>query len=191
VNVLWQLPQDVELGLVLAYVAAVSIGARLIEALAKAHFTRASRIAQHGFEYIEPHDHYHCAGGATLRLDAIHETERMAIYRAPVEHCGGCRLKPRCAPGQESRRIYRSLATWAETDVGRFHQFVSVIMFFVACVLSAAGLWRWRGQPGVGYLALGLVGSVACLVLQSRRMRAAPRSPKPSPTLVRNEAEAY
>jgi hypothetical protein len=170
-SVLWRLPVDLELWLMLAYVFGVLIGARLIEALAKAHFARARRYAEHGFEYIEPRDHYQCLGGATLTLHTIHEAERMAIYRAPVEHCGGCRLKPQCAPREASRRIYRSLATWAESDVGRFHQYVSVLMFVVAFVLSLAGLWRFCGQPGLGYLALGLGGSLACLVLHSRRFR--------------------
>jgi hypothetical protein len=189
VNVLWQLPHDTELVLVIVYIAGVLIGARLIEAMAKAHFTRVNRIAEQGFEYIELHGHYHCRGGATLRLDAIHDAGRMAIYRAPVEHCGGCRLKPSCAPGEDSRRIYRSLATWAETDVGRFHQFVSIVMFSVACVLAAAGLWHWRGQPGVGYLALGLVGGVACLLLQSHRMKTVLKLPTAKPSLVMKEAQ--
>jgi hypothetical protein len=167
----WQTPIDVELWLILAYVAGVLIGARVIEALAKAHFARGRRYSEHGFEYVEPRDHYHCLGGATLTLDTIHPTERLAIYRAPVEHCGGCRLKPTCAPKEESRRIYRSLATWAETDVGRFHQVVSVLMFTVSAVLCVAGMWQWNGKPGMGYLGLGLGGSIACLMLQKRRLK--------------------
>jgi hypothetical protein len=170
-SALWRLPVDVELWLILSYVFGVLIGARLIEAVAKAHFARARRHTEHGFEYIEPRDHYQCLGGATLTLETIHASERMAIYRAPVEHCGGCRLKPQCAPRDASRRIYRSLATWAESDVGRFHQVLSVLMFVVAFVLSLSGLWRFRGQPGLGYLALALGGSLACLLLHSRRLR--------------------
>jgi hypothetical protein len=167
----WRLPADLELWLILAYVAGVLIGARIIEALAKSHFARARRQAEYGFEYVEPRDHYQCLGGATLTLDTIHAAEKMAIYRAPVEHCGGCHLKERCTPQEESRRIYRSLATWAETDVGRFHQSVSALLFVVAGVLSAAGLWHWRGERGTGYLAVALAGSLACLLLQSRRMK--------------------
>lgn len=180
VQALWQLPHDLELWLILAYVAGVLIGARVIEALAKSHFSRSRLYAEHGFEYNEPNDHYHCLGGATLRLESIHEAERMAIYRAPVEHCGGCHLKPRCTPSEGSRRVYRSLAVWAETDVGRFHQYFSVVLFVVACVLSLVGIWQWRGQPGLGYMALALAGSVACLVLQSRRMRAGVTLPSPA-----------
>src|SRR5262249_9557495 len=168
---LWRTPTDIELWLILAYIAGVLIGARIIEALAKAHYARARRHAEHGFEYVAPRDEYHCLGGATLTLDTIHESERMAIYRAPVEHCGGCHLKAKCAPLEKSRRIYRSLATWAETDVGRFHHYVSVVLFAAAGVLSLAGIWRWRAEPGIGYLALALAGSLVCLVLQSWRLK--------------------
>jgi hypothetical protein len=167
----WQTPVDAELWLILAYVAGVLIAARIIEALAKVHYTRGRRYAEHGFEYVAPRDEYHCLGGATLTLDTIHESERMAIYRAPVAHCGGCRLKPQCAPLEESRRIIRSLATWAETDVGRFHHWVSILLFTAGGMLSLAGIWQWRGQPGTGYLGLALAASIACLLLQSRRLR--------------------
>src|SRR5262245_4977889 len=168
---LWRMPTDVELWLILAYVTGVLIAARVIEALAKVHYARGRRHAEHGFEYVAPRDEYHCLGGATLKLDAIHESESMAIYRAPVEHCGGCHLKAKCAPLEQSRRIDRSLATWAETDVGRFHHYVSVVLFAAAGVLSLAGLWQLRRQPGIGYLALALTGSLACLVLQSWRLK--------------------
>lgn len=169
-QLLWQPPADVEAWLILAYVTAVAIGARITESLAKGHFQRAQLYAEHGFEYIEPRDEYQCMGGASLKLDSVRETERMAIYRAPVEHCGGCRLKPACAPLEESRRIYRSLATWAETDIGRFHKWLSVLMFGAACLLSFVGLWQWCNQPGAGYFALAGTGSVACLLKHSRRM---------------------
>jgi hypothetical protein len=170
---LWRLPADVELWLILAYVAGVLVAARAIEAVAKAHYARARRYAERGFEYVEPRDHYRCLGGATLTLETIHENERMAIYRAPVEYCGGCRLKPICAPHEASRRVFRSLAIWAETDVGRFHHYFSQVMFAGAGAVSLAAMCHWHAQPGTGYLVLALAGSVACLVLQSRRMKIA------------------
>jgi len=178
---LWQLPRDFEHWLILGYVMAVLVGARIIEALAKGHFSRAQRFAEHGFEYIEPRDQYQCLGGATLQLDSTCEAERIAIYRAPVEHCGGCHLKAQCAPKEASRTVYRSLASWAETDVGRFQQYISLLMFVIACVLSLVGVCRWLRQPGVGYLILVLSGSLACLVLQSSRMKASRRIPTPLP----------
>jgi hypothetical protein len=174
---LWQSPRDLELWLVLGYVVVVLVSARIIEALAKGHYLRAQQSAEHGFEYNGPRDHYHCLGGATLHRDSVHEAERMAIYRAPVEHCGGCYLKPKCAPQEASRTVYRSLATWAETDVGRFQQYVSLLMFAATGVLSLSGIYHWHGRPGSGYLILAFVGCLACLVLQSSRMKLPRRSP--------------
>jgi len=171
VEQLWQPPAEIELWLILLYVAGVLVAARVLEAVAKSHFARAQRHAVHGFEYVAPRDYYTCLGSATLTLDTIHANERMAIYRAPVDHCGGCHLKPTCAPKEASRRLYRSLATWAETDVGRFHQYVALLMFFIGGILSAAGLWKFLGQPGTGYLALAFATSCACLALHSRRLR--------------------
>ena len=173
-DALWRLPADVELWLILAYVVGVLAGARIIESIARLHFQRARRYAEHGFEYNEPRDHYHCLGGATLTRHSTHPAERLAIYRAPVEHCGGCRLKPHCAPLEDSRRIYRSLATWTETDIGRFHLYISVLMYVVAAVLTLAGICNWQGRPGLGYLALAFTGSLACLLLQARRLQFRP-----------------
>jgi hypothetical protein len=106
-----------------------------------------------------------------LSLQETDPTQRLAIYRAPVEHCGGCQLKSTCAPLEASRRVFRSLSTFAETDVGRFHQFFSVVMFAAALAISLAGVWNWLGHPGLGYLVLASVGSFACLLLHGRRMR--------------------
>ena len=50
-DALWQFPVDVELWLILAYVAGVLI-AHVIEALAKTHYARGRRYAEHGFEYV-------------------------------------------------------------------------------------------------------------------------------------------
>lgn len=171
VDAMWRPPVELELWLILFYVVGVLAGARVVEAIAKAHFSRARAMGQPGFQFIESHDHYYCVGGATLKLHQIHETERLAIYRAPAFHCSLCEHKQKCTPNAESRDVHRSLATWAETDVGRFHQAVSILLFSVGGVLSIVGIWQWRGQPGSGYLMLALGGSLACLLLHGRRLR--------------------
>src|SRR5690349_22276427 len=95
---LWHPPQDIELWLMLLYVTGVLVGARVVEGLARAHFARAHHYAEHGFEYVPTRDHYQCLGGATLTLHQTDPSQQLAIYRAPVEHCGGCNLKSKCAP---------------------------------------------------------------------------------------------
>ncbi|MGH7137336.1 MAG: hypothetical protein ACREHD_16455, partial [Pirellulales bacterium] len=69
-----------------------------------------------------------------------------------ASRCNGCLLKASCTPHDEGRHLYRPLATWAETDVGRFHRRVSMLMIGVAVIFSMFALGRWFGQPGTGLL---------------------------------------
>ena len=97
----------------------------------------------------------------------------MAVYRAPASTCTGCPAKARCTPHDEGRHIYRPLAAWAETDVGRFHQWLSLLMAASAAALSLVALLEWPGRPGTGLLIVALLaaGRVAvrdaCSVLRS------------------------
>jgi len=52
----WSPPVDLELWIVLVYVATLLIGARIVEAVARMHFTRAQRYGERGFEYLETRD---------------------------------------------------------------------------------------------------------------------------------------
>jgi len=160
-------PVDIELWIILFYVAAVLAGARIVEALARAHFGRAQRYGEQGFEYLEAHDVYRCPEGELLSLHSV-EHNRFAVYRAPSASCRRCSLKARCAPSGEGRLIFRSLAAWAETNVGLFHRRISVIMFASAVVVSVAGLRRWGGQAGSGWLAGALVAAVVLMVQDLR-----------------------
>src|SRR5499427_10381083 len=161
-------PTDIELWIVLSYVAAVLASARIVEAVARAHFRRALRYGQHGFEYVEAHDVYRCPQGEYLSLDSVQQDGRFAVYRAPPASCRECRLKARCTPADEGRLIFRSLAAWAETNVGLFHRRISVIMFAAAVVVCAAGLRHWVGQAGSGWLAGALVAAVILMVQDLR-----------------------
>ncbi len=165
---LLSLPHDLEVGLIVGYVAAVLAGARLCEALAKMHFTRARQYAERGFEYDDAEDHYRCPQGERLSLSLIEPVNQMAVYRAPASRCNGCPSKESCTPHDEGRHIYRPLAAWAETDVGRFHRRLSVLMFGVGMVLSLVGLAWWGGRPGTGLLLLALSASLACFLVSVR-----------------------
>jgi hypothetical protein len=164
-------PVELEAWLILGYVLVVLIGARLFEALARAHFERARRHAERGFQYAPDLDHYECPQGERLALHRVDEDSRLAIYRAPAESCNGCPLKASCTTHDEGRHVYRSLAAWAETDIGRLHQRLSLLLFGVGSVLSGAGLARWGGQPGSGLLLLALVVNLSFLAWDVRALR--------------------
>lgn len=163
-------PVELEAWLILGYLFIVLIGARLFEALARVHFERARRYAEQGFQYVADLDHYECPQGERLALHLVDEDSRLAIYRAPAASCNGCPLKGSCTPHDEGRHIYRSLAAWAETDIGRFHQRLSLLLFGVGAVLSGAGLARWAGQPGAGLLLLALVVNLSFLAWDVRKL---------------------
>lgn len=162
-QVMFQVPVDPELWIVLVYVAAVLIGARVIELLARLHLARAQGRAAEGFTYLEDEDRYHCPGGERLNLHGVERARQIAIYQALPHQCQNCHLKEGCAPHGRGRRIYRSLGTWAETDVGRFHRRISLLMFTAGSLLTTVGIWRWSGSPGTGYLLLGLLLSAGCM----------------------------
>jgi len=160
---LFSLPVDPELWIVLCYVIVVLIGARITELLARMHFALARRRAERGFEYVVEDDHYRCPEGERLSLQSHDAPRGLAIYQAAPDRCASCALKQACVPGADSRRIYRSLITWAETDLGRFHRRISMLMFAAAAALSLVGAWKWSGKAGAGYLLVCLLASASSL----------------------------
>jgi hypothetical protein len=175
VSVLLSVPVDLEVWLILGYVAVVLAGARLSEALARVHFERARRYAEQGFEYDADADHYRCPQGERLALHLVEEN-RLAVYRAPASSCNGCPLKASCTPHDEGRHLYRPLAEWAETDIGRFHRRLSLLMVGVGVVFSLGSLTHWMGQPGTGLLLAALTASLASVTRDLRAAWAGPDS---------------
>jgi hypothetical protein len=164
------LPAHWEIWLIFGYAALVLVSTRLFEAVARAHFLRAQRAAERGFEYIAEHDHYRCPEGEHLTLHRHEPTRRLTVYRAPASRCNDCPLKAQCTPHDAGRHIYRSLAEWAETDLGRFYQLISLLLFMAGAIVSGSALLRWAGQPGTGLLLLTLVMNLLFLFWDARLM---------------------
>ena len=165
---LLSLPADLEVSLLLAYAIVVLAGARLTERLARAHFERARRYGEDGFHYDADADHYHCPQGERLALHLIDPQERVAVYRTPASACAGCPEKARCTPHDEGRHIYRPLVAWTETDVGRFHQWLSLLMAGSAAALSLVALLEWAGRPGTGLLIVAFLTAARVAVKDAR-----------------------
>jgi hypothetical protein len=177
-DALLSLPVDLEVCLFLGYAIVVLAGARLMERLARAHFERARRYGEDGFHYDADADHYHCPQGERLALHVIAPQERVAVYRAPASACAGCPEKARCTPHDEGRHIYRPLAAWTETDVGRFHQGLSLLMAASAAALSLVALLEWAGRPGTGLLIVAFVAGALVAVRDARAVWRSPRAPE-------------
>src|SRR5262245_20783920 len=169
-DVLLSLPVDLEVFLLLGYAIVVLAGARLMERLARVHFERARLYGEDGFHYDADADHYHCPQGERLALHLIEPRERVAVYCAPASACAGCPEKARCTPHDEVRHVYRPLAAWTETDVGRFHQWLSLLMAASAAALSLAALLEWAGRPGSGLLIVALLAAARVVVRDARSL---------------------
>jgi hypothetical protein len=167
-DALLSLPADLEVALLLGYAIVVLAGARLMEWLARVHFERARRYTEDGFHYDADADHYHCPQGERLGLHLVDRQERVAVYRAPASTCASCPEKGRCTPHDEGRHIYRPLAAWAETDVGRFHQWLSLLTAASAAALSVVALLEWAGRPGTGLLIVALLAAARMAVRDAR-----------------------
>ena len=175
----WSPPVDLELWIVLVYVAALLIGAKIVEAVARMHFARAQRFGERGFEYIEARDAYRCPDGNFLELHRVQDDKRFAAYRARASHCRFCTLKAQCAPSPEGRLVFRSLAIWAETSVGMLHGYISIVMFAAAIGVSAFALWRWNGEAGSAWPVGGLFFGVVLAVQRVQTIRRGTTHPYP------------
>lgn len=147
--------------LLLAYLVVLWAGGWVLEFLARAHFRRAERLAHHGFSYDAGLDRYECPQGELLTLDTFDDRNRLAIYTAPASSCNECVLKAFCTPHDEGRRVYRSLAEFHETDVGRFHRRLSLTILAVALAFAVGGVVAYWDTPGewlqVAAAGVGLV----------------------------------
>lgn len=150
----WGLALDLGLVLLLAYLLVLWVGGGVLEFLASAHFHRAERYAHTGFAYDVELDRYECPQGELLTLHTFDDRNKLAIYKAPARSCNECVLKTFCAPHDEGRRVYRTLAEFHETDVGRFHRGLSLIILAVALVFSVGGMVSWWDKPAVWLLAI-------------------------------------
>jgi len=163
-------PAEVDQWIVLLYVVLVLVGARIVEFVAKKHYERAQNFAVHGFEYVAEEDHYRCPEGEHLNLVKRDHEKQLAVYQIKTS-CEFCRLKESCTPHSHARQITRSLATWAEAEVGKFHRRISAIMFLAATLVCAVCLLLWAGKPGTGLFVITLVVSANFLIREIRAFR--------------------
>ena len=144
----WGFTLDLGLVLLLAYLLVLWVGGWVLEFLARAHFHRAQRYAHTGFAYDVELDRYECPQGELLTLHTFDDRNKLAIYKAPASSCNECVLKAFCTPHDEGRHVYRSLAEFHETDVGRFHRWLSLIVLGGGAGVLGGGHARLVEQAG-------------------------------------------
>jgi hypothetical protein len=159
---------DLGLSLLLAYLLVLWGGGWALEFLARAHFHRAARYAHTGFAYDAHLDRYECPQGELLTLHTFDDRNKLAIYKAPAATCNECVLKAFCTPHDRGRHVYRTLAEFHDTDVGRFHRWLSLIILTVALAFSAGGVLAWWNRPGEWLLVAATGVSLVLLWLDIR-----------------------
>jgi hypothetical protein len=164
----WGVEIDLGLALLLGYVVLLWVGGWALEFLARAHFHRARRFAHTGFAYDTELDRYECPQGELLTLHTFDDRNKLAIYKAPASTCNECMLKQFCTPHDEGRRVYRSLAEFHDTHVGRFHRLLSLLILTVALAFSAGGLLAWWNKPGEWLLLIASCVSIVLLWIDAR-----------------------
>src|SRR5262249_37843844 len=165
-------PTDFRVWILLGYAVAVIVGAWVLDWAGRAHFRRARQYAEAGVGYDEAFDHYECPEGERLPLHVIDESKRVAVYRAPASSCANCPRKADCTPHDHGRHLYRPLAAWAETDSGRFHRWLGVVMNGSAAVVGGVATAWWAGRPGAGWLlAVSVLAATISIVTVIRTGR--------------------
>jgi hypothetical protein len=159
---------DLGLILLLAYVFALWAGGWALELLARAHFHRAQRHAHTGFAYDAELDRYECPQGELLTLHTFDDRNKLAIYKAPAATCNACVLKAFCTPHDAGRHVYRALAEFHETDVGRFHRGLSLLVLALALAFSAGGMVAWWNKPGEWLLVIAAGVGIVLIWLNVR-----------------------
>ena len=154
--------------LLLAYLVILWTGGWVLEFLARAHFHRAQRYAHQGFSYDAELDRYECPQGELLTLDTFDDRNKLAIYKAPAASCNACVLKAFCTPHDEGRRVYRPLAAFHETDVGRFHRGLSLLIVAVALAFAVGGVIAYWNKPGEWLLVVAAGVGIILLWLDVR-----------------------
>ena len=178
---LWGLTLDPKLVMLLGYVVALWFGGWALEVLAKTHFQRAQRFAHNGFVFNRERNHFECPQGEVLTFHGFDARNKLAIYRAPASSCNDCALKVFCTPRDDGRRLYRSLAEFHETDIGRFHRWLSVLVLALALVFSAGGLVAWWNNSARWLLFIAFFVSVGLLLLDARGALARDEPTRPEP----------
>ena len=123
------------------YAAFLVLVAWVLELFGRITAARADQYETAGFRYREEIDAYECEGGEILPLVELGADGRLGRYEAAGHHCGRCPVKHFCTEDEKNREIVRSNVPWVDTEVGRFHRGLSLILLVLAAsILVGVGL---------------------------------------------------
>lgn len=139
---------------------------------------RSGRYRTAGFRYRRELDVWECPEGEFLRRIELDHSARLIRYRARAAVCNACPAKASCTDSNEGREIARSLDPWPNSEAGRFHRGVSIVMLALAALVGAAALARNHSSTE---LLLLLPALLVVLTLLERMLSAFRATPSNAP----------
>jgi hypothetical protein len=124
-----------------------------VEKLAHRTHRRAETYETGGFVYHAQLDAWDCPTGAHLLPIGMEHERRVVRYRAPAATCNRCPLKAACTDSDQGRELTRTLDPWLESELGRFHRGLSLVLTALAALIAALALIRDHAEPDVIVLA--------------------------------------
>jgi DDE family transposase len=148
-----------EVALALAYAAALTVTAFGLEWLSAHTHRRALRFRTAGFTYEERHDYWVCPEGEHLWPHELDHERRLVRYRARPHVCNACPVKQRCTDSDRGREIVRSLDQWPNSEAGRFHRVLALMLLGLAALVLVVALAR-NHTPADSALLVALLAAV-------------------------------
>jgi hypothetical protein len=139
--------------------------AATLELVARHSHRRTQAIHTTGFAYNHKLDMWICPVGQPLhRIETVWEG-KVARYRAQAHHCNNCAIKHCCTDSDEGRVIEHQADSWLQSGLRQFHLGISLMLFFLALVISLIEILRQNGAEQASLGALAAIIGACCLRL--------------------------
>jgi len=147
------------------YAVFLAGAAAILELMARYSHRRTQTIPTTGFSYDHTFDRWICPVGQSLhRIDTVWE-QRVVRYRAQAHHCNNCAIKHRCTDSDEGRVIEHQVDSWLQSGLRQFHRGISLMLLFLAFLISVIEVLRQSGVERAGVGTLAVIIGACCLRL--------------------------
>jgi hypothetical protein len=163
----------IALGAYSLLLVAIALG---LDRLSRHSHERSGRFRTAGFSYRPHLDAWECPEGEHLHRAELDQVRRLVRYRARAATCNACPAKGACTDSDDGREIVRPIDPWPQSEAGRFHRAISVVLLVLATAAAAGGVVTGRTEVESALIGLCLVLSASVLVRMAASLRATPVS---------------
>jgi len=126
----------------------------LLEGAARRVHLRSSLYRMKGFTFHERKDAWICPKGEYLHRIGDDAKRKLVRYRAEASKCNQCILKPSCTSSEHGREVAHSTEDWLESETGRFHRVISLVLVVLAMFIVSV-VWARHERGGELHLLGG------------------------------------